>query len=203
MLKSRLKGYVIVEYKWVFWAKFVALCFCIAAGYVAVYALTDFSKPANAVEDEGVDEVKLVVMDWMKANSEMPEQVLSAIYDEAVKHPHTDLILAICAVESNFNPNAKSSKGAIGLMGILPAVWLNDLKENGIIRSKRDLYLMSKNIASGVHILKKYLSRSNNLTKALMDYVGGDPNYVNKVLKAMGEIYLAKMLDIPTEKGSG
>ncbi|MCL5061687.1 MAG: hypothetical protein M1443_00560 [Nitrospirae bacterium] len=119
MLKNRLKGYVIVEYKWVFLAKFIALCFCIAAGYVAVYALTDFSKPANAVEDEGVDEVKLVVMDWMKANSEMPEQVLSAIYDEAVKHPH------------------------------------------------------------------------------------GDPNYVSKVLKAMGEIYLAKMLDIPAEKGSG
>jgi soluble lytic murein transglycosylase-like protein len=98
-------------------------------------------------------------------------------------------------VESNFNPNAKSRKGAIGLMGILPSVWLNDLKENGIIHSKRDLYLMSKNIASGVHILKKYLLRSNNLTKALVDYVGGDPNYVNKVLKAMGEIYLAKMLN--------
>jgi hypothetical protein len=194
MLRSRLKGYVVVEYKWVFWAKFIALCFCIAAGYV-VYALTDFSKTANAVEDDGVDKVKLVVMNWMKANSEMPEQVLSAVYDEAVKHPHTDLILAICAVESNFNPNAKSRKGAIGLMGILPSVWLNDLKENGIIRSKRDLYLMPKNIASGVHILKKYLLRSNDLTKALVDYVGGDPNYVNKVLKAMGEIYLAKMLN--------
>ena len=203
MLKSRLKGYVIVEYKWVFLAKFIALCFCIAAGYVAMYALTDFSKPANAVEDEGVDEVKLVVMDWMKANSEMPEQVLSAIYDEAVKHPHADLILAICAVESNFNPVAKRQKGAIGLMGILPNFWLDELKGQGIVSGKRDLYLISNNIESGVYVLRKYLARSNNLERALFDYVGGDLNYANKVLRTMGEIYLAKMLDIPAEKGSG
>lgn len=51
----------------------------------------------------------------------MPEQVLSDIYDEAVKYAYSDLILAICAVESNFNPVAKSQKGAIDLMGILPS----------------------------------------------------------------------------------
>lgn len=197
MLKDRLKGYVVVEYKWILLARLIAVCLLFVMGYAVVREIIDMSRPANAIEDGriDIDKVKLVIMKWMKDNSEMPEQVLSAIYDEAVKHPHADLILAICVVESNFNPNAKSGKGAIGLMGILPAVWLNDLKENGIIHSRRDLYLMPKNIASGVHILKKYLSRSNNLTKALMDYVGGDLNYVNKVLKAMGEIYLAKMLN--------
>lgn len=68
---------------------------------------------------------------------------------------------------------------------------------------KRDLYLISNNIESGVYVLRKYLAMSNNLERALFDYVGGDLNYANKVLRTMGDIYMAKMLDIPAEKGNG
>jgi hypothetical protein len=206
MLRSRLKGYVVVEYKWILLSKLIGLCLVGIAGYALVHTTIDFSEPANAdylSEDEKIDRIKLVVMKWMKDNSEMPEQVLSTIYDEAVKYPHTDLILAICAAESSFNPNAKSGKGAIGLMGILPSVWMDVLKGQGIVSAKRDLYLISKNIESGVYVLRRYLAKSNDLKQALFDYVGGDLNYANKVLRTMGEIYMAKMLDIPAEKGNG
>ncbi len=211
MLRDRLKGYTVVEYRWVLLAKLMALCLFVFIVYTVVNMVIDRPKPANAdyygaIERplEGVtsrnifreDPLKQAVMKWMKENSEMPEQVLSRIYETAVDNPHADLILAICMVESNFNPNAKSSKGALGLMGIVSSVWLEELKKEGIVHSRRDLYLVSNNIASGVYVLKKYLSKSKDLEQALLDYVGGDDSYVGKVLQALGEIYLAKMLNV-------
>jgi soluble lytic murein transglycosylase-like protein len=122
----------------------------------------------------------------------MPEEILLEIYREAVNNINSDLILAICVVESNFNPGVKSKKGAIGLMGIIPGAWLDELKAQGIVREKKDLYQISNNIASGAYVLQKYLSRTKTLEKALIDYVGGDPDYARKVMKALGELYLAK-----------
>lgn len=203
---------MVVEYRWVLLAKLMASCLFVLVVYTLVNMVMDRPKAANAdyhwaierplegVTSENVvreDPLKQAVMNWMKDNSEMPEQILSRIYETAVDNPHADLILAICMVESNFNPNAKSGKGAMGLMGIVSSVWLEELKKEGIIHSRRDLYLVSNNIASGVYVLKKYLSKSNDLEQALFDYVGGDDSYVGKVLKALGEIYLVKMLNVP------
>jgi hypothetical protein len=210
MLKERLKGYIVVEYKWVLLAKLTAACLAVLAVYTAVTMVMDRPKPANAAYVVTVREAKPVVVDmvrpavmkWMKDNSEMPEQVLSKIYEVAANSQHLDLILAICMVESNFNPNAKSERGAVGLMGILSSVWLEDLKKEGIVQSQRDLYLVSNNIASGVYILKRYLSKSNSLEQALLDYVGGDDDYVGKVMQALGEIYLAKMINVPDRQNS-
>jgi soluble lytic murein transglycosylase-like protein len=135
---------------------------------------------------------KPAILQWMRNKSEMPEQILSNIYDAAVKSSNPDLIIAVCLVESSFNPNAKSSKGAMGLMGIVPKVWLDELKKQGIVKERRDLYMIPHNIASGAYVLGKYLSTTNNLEKALLQYVGGDPYYPGKVMQALGEIYLAR-----------
>lgn len=215
MLRDRLKGYTVAEYRWVLLAKLMASCLFVLTVYVVVNMVAERPKPARADYSgaitgpaEGVkpaevvaeDPLKAAVVRWMKDNSEMPDQVLSRIYETAVNNPHADLILAICMVESNFNPNAKSRKGAVGLMGIVSSVWLEELKKEGIVNSKRDLYLVSNNIASGVYVLKKYLSRSKDLEQALLDYVGGDNLYVGKVMQALGEVYLAKMLIVPQGK---
>jgi soluble lytic murein transglycosylase-like protein len=162
----------------------------------------DWEKPAVAsyVADTSgskssgkTERVKPAVVEWMRHKSEMPDQVLSSIYDAAEKNINTELILAICMVESNFNPGLKSSKGAVGLMGIMPAVWLEELKVRGIVQERRDLFLIRNNIDSGIYVFEKYLARTGNLEKALFDYVGGDSDYVKKVLQALGEIYLIKM----------
>jgi len=206
MLKERLTGYTVVKYKWVVLAKLIVIFLVCISGYVLANAVLDRDKPADAlyVADTAgsksagkTERVKPAVMKWMRHKSEMPDQVLSSIYDAAEKNLNTELILAICMVESNFNPGLKSSRGAIGLMGIVPAVWLEELKANGIVTEKRDLFLIPNNIASGIYVLEKYLARAGNLEKALFAYVGGDSEYVKKVLQALGEIYHVKMVNAP------
>lgn len=135
---------------------------------------------------------KQAVLDWMGENSAMPDHVLAKIYNATAGTRNRDLILAICLVESNFNPHAESNKGAIGLMGIMPEVWLEELKAQGIISEKEDLYRISGNIAAGAYVLAKYLSETNDLTQALSRYVGGASWYATRVLQAQRKIELAR-----------
>ncbi len=128
----------------------------------------------------------------MAENSAMPEQVLAKIYNAAAGTRNRDLILAICLVESNFNPHAESDKGAVGLMGIMPDVWLEELKAQGIIREREDLHKISGNIAAGAYVLATYLSETNDLSQALNRYVGGASWYAKKVLQAKRKIELAQ-----------
>jgi soluble lytic murein transglycosylase-like protein len=201
MMKDMMKGYMLVKYQWVLLTKLVAWCLFVIIGLGVVFVLTGSEKSAKAdvpvavVRHDAWDvnkAAKPAILQWMRNKSEMPEQILSNIYDAAVKSSNPDLIIAVCLVESSFNPNAKSSKGAMGLMGIVPKVWLDELKKQGIVKERRDLYMIPHNIASGAYVLGKYLSTTNNLEKALLQYVGGDPYYPGKVMQALGEIYLAR-----------
>lgn len=200
MVKGLLKGCALVEYKWVLLTKLVALCLIVMTFLMLAGGATS---PARQGRDDTSVSVKVptadagksfkpVVIRWMKDKSEMPEQVLSTIYDFAVKNNNPDIIIAISAVESRFNPFTKSKKGALGLMGIMPNVWFEELKAQGLVKEKRDLYAIPVNVASGAYIFERYLSRTNNIEKALFEYVGGDPYYAGKVLQALGEIYLAR-----------
>jgi len=142
---------------------------------------------------------KQKILDWMAENSAMPDHVLSEIYDAAAIAGNIagnrDLILAICLVESNFNPQVQSNKGAIGLMGIMPGIWVKELKEQGIIGEKDDLYKISGNIAAGAHVFKTYLAETNDLRQALIRYVGGASWYATRVLQAQKKIRLAQYAD--------
>jgi len=206
MLKDRVKdmtkGYVLVEYKWILLAKFAVLClivitfsFLMLAGGATSPARQVNAAPSVSVSASTVDvgrSFKPVILRWMRDKSEMPEQVLSIIYDAAVKNNNPDIIIAIGLVESKFNPAAKSKKGAMGLMGIMPNVWFEELRAQGLVKERRDLYAIPSNLAAGAYIFERYLSRTNNIEKALFEYVGGDPYYAGKVLQALGEIYLAR-----------
>lgn len=204
MLKDRVrdmtKGYVLVEYKWVLLAKFASLCLIVITFLMLAGGATSPAKQVNAAPSVSVSastvdagkSFKPVILRWMRDKSEMPEQVLSIIYDTAVKNNNPDIIIAIGLVESKFNPVAKSKKGAMGLMGIMPNIWFEELRAQGLIKEKRDLYAIPSNLASGAYIFERYLSRTNNIEKALFEYVGGDPYYAGKVMQALGEIYLAR-----------
>lgn len=146
---------------------------------------------------------KQKILDWMAENSSMPDHVLTKVYNAAAITGNRDLILAICMVESNFNPHVESDKGAIGLMGIMPGVWVKELKEQGIISEKEDLYKISGNIAAGAHVLTTYLSETNDLRKALIRYVGGASWYATKVLKAQQQIRLAQYADQQFARANG
>jgi len=156
--------------------------------------MRSFVSPGLIGEDPN-EATKQNILDWMAKNSAMPDHILAKIYNAAAITGNRDLILAICLVESNFNPEAESEKGAIGLMGIMPGVWVKELKEQGIIKEKDDLYKISGNIAAGSHVLATYLSETNNLRQALIRYVGGASWYATRVLKAQKQIRLAQHED--------
>lgn len=105
---------------------------------------------------------------------------LSKIQESVVKYTKDSeiddsLVYAIIETESQFNPKARSSEGAVGLMQILPRAHPK--------LSVAKLYTIDYNVKHGVRILEEYLKATGSMRKALKKYSGGDPRYVNKVLK--------------------
>jgi hypothetical protein len=79
------------------------------------------------------------------------------------------LIVGLMDVESNFNPEAKSNKGARGLLQIMHGVWKDEMN----IKSKKDLYDVEHNLDVGIRILKHYIDvNGGNTSKALANYSG-------------------------------
>ncbi len=185
--------------------------FVIIAGLALMFfTATSPAKPADAghpvnrmsSETDTRETAKQAVLQWMKENSGMPEHVLSKIYSVAVSSVNPDLVLAVCLVESNFNPHVESEKGAIGLMGIMPDVWMEELKAHGIVKGEEDLFTISNNINAGVYVLGRYLARTNNLREALSRYAGRDPEYAARVLRMIGEVSRARRSEVQTRLAS-
>jgi soluble lytic murein transglycosylase-like protein len=85
-----------------------------------------------------------------------------------------DLVRAVMQVESAFNPYAKSPKGALGLMQLMPAT----LQQFGV--NIRDAFNPVENVRVGVAYLRQLLDRySNNEELALAAYNAG-PGAVDK-----------------------
>ena len=106
------------------------------------------------------------------------------------------LILAVIQVESEFTPKAVSSKGAIGLMQVMPRTGEYVAKDLGISYSgRKSLYDPFVNIKLGIHYLSYLEDRFNTMENALAAYnygpgnfeknrtfVKNPPRYVKKVL---------------------
>ena len=82
------------------------------------------------------------------------------------------LLMAVIKVESDFNPNALSPKGAIGLMQIMPET----ARELGLI----DPFDPLQNIHGGARYLSDCIHRFDNLGLGLAAYNAG-PNLVAKL----------------------
>ena len=94
------------------------------------------------------------------------------------------LILAIMGIESSFDPNATSNKGAQGLMQVLTRVHADKFTPFGGVAAAFDPLA---NIKVGAKILKDYIDRDGSIEAALKSYVGAafmasDSGYGDKVL---------------------
>ena len=87
-------------------------------------------------------------------------------------HRDPDLTLAIIAVESNFNPNATSNMGALGLMQIMPP-WKASF---GI---DRDLHDVDTSINYGLKILGSYEQMFGGIELSLTAYNRGPAAVAN------------------------
>lgn len=200
MLQVRIKEKVNVKDKRQSRVLYFLLGLIAVIGFALAYGVTVPVGPENAVHPASPERssgyekeaAQQAVLRWMKENSVMPEKVLAKIYSMAMESVNADLILAICLVESNFNPHVESGKGAIGLMGVMPGVWLEELKAHGIVSGKEDLFTISKNIDAGAYVLESYLGKTDNLKDALSRYAGGDPTYAVRVLQTQRKITLTR-----------
>jgi len=97
-----------------------------------------------------------------------------AIIREACRHYGTsfELVKAMIQVESNFNPNAVSRAGALGLMQIMPY----NLNDFGVL----DPFDPRDNVMGGTWYLKQLMEKYNSdLPLSLADYNAG-PGAVDK-----------------------
>jgi soluble lytic murein transglycosylase-like protein len=78
------------------------------------------------------------------------------------------LALALAHVESNFNPRAKSHKGARGVMQIMPATARG---EYGI--QPHQLWNARINVRLGLHFLRRLIDRYNGRVDLALSYYNG------------------------------
>jgi len=76
-----------------------------------------------------------------------------------------DMLIALTFIESRFNPNSRSHKGALGLTQVMP-MWVGcknprDIcKQLSFLKTREDLNDVDKNIRAGAIILKYYLKQA-------------------------------------------
>ena len=134
--------------------------------------LSDRPQPGTAVRSYSVPRAEKV-----RATRYVASDRINAYDDVIVEHARLngvrpDLVRAVVQVESAFNPYARSPKGALGLMQLMPAT----AREFGVANP----FNAVENVRGGVAYLRRLLDRyGNNEQLALAAYNAG-PGAVDK-----------------------
>ncbi|AJF08284.1 transglycosylase SLT domain-containing protein [Geoalkalibacter subterraneus] len=116
--------------------------------------------------------VDRIMESYYYLDKEYVEQIVSA----AISTGEPELVLSVAMAESSLRHDIVSHKGAIGLTGIIPRYWNDELQKAGIIEKPSDYYSPAKNLAACKHILDLLRQRfDGDLVKALRYYNGGSP----------------------------
>ena len=170
------------------------------------------------IVNESEDLKNYISVKFPKVHKEDVKVIVKEVTKQCDKHDiPISVVASLIEAESSFKKNAKSEKGARGLMQIRHGVWGKHLG----IKKKSDLYDIETNIAAGVEILKHYLDKNKgDITKALQNYSGYSSKgtkFSNNVYKSVGQytlfcslyksdsksFYIAKGKDREKKDGSG
>lgn len=107
------------------------------------------------------------------------------------------LILAIIQVESRFDPIAVSSRGAIGLMQVMPQTADFVAEELGVsINRGKSLYDPLINVRLGIYYFSRLIDRFESTHDALVAYNFGPTRFLNtKSLQRRTPSYVRKVLN--------
>ncbi len=134
-------------------------------------------------EEEQLRVMMQEVMDIAGIDNELKAQHYANIYIEAARNYDLNprLLLLLTLIESRFDPQAESNKGALGMTQVMPKVWLKKIE---FISDRKDLLDPFLNIHAGAHVLRHYLDRSKgNVKLALLMYNRGEGAVNHDILK--------------------
>lgn len=150
---------------------------------------------AQAVEDEPqLSEEMQLVRDWVARRYRVSAEALDPAFVEAeqsAREAELDplLIVAMMAVESSFNPQAKSHAGALGLMQVIPRWHMDKI---GHENDHAVLFDPRFNVQVGTLVLVEGLQRYGSLEAALQYYNGArhDPEkrYTKRVMSVKRQL---------------
>lgn len=188
MIKKVFKSIAFVIYSFTL----IVLSICIFKGFTNVVAAIE--EPDKEVVEVKQSEYnnKEAIVNWVLNNSyRISRQTAEGIVNVSALTNNGLLLIAVASRESSFSPTAISNKGAIGLNQVMPSVWVRELKKEGIIKERKDLFDYDKNLLASNYILTKYYNSTGSWRKALRKYVGGKHNtYIKDIMSVYGELQL-------------
>jgi soluble lytic murein transglycosylase-like protein len=136
--------------------------------------LSNKRQPAAASEVRTFDVPKAASVRATRA----PGAARSRSYDELIEQHcrrhsvRPDLVRAVMQVESGFNPMARSPKGAMGLMQLMPAT----ARQYGVV----DPFNPEQNVRGGVAYLRELLDRYDNREELALAAYNAGPTAVDR-----------------------
>ncbi len=134
-------------------------------------------------EEEQLQAMTQEVMAIAGIDNELKAQHYANIFIEAARNYDLNprLLLVLTLIESRFDAQAVSSKGALGMTQVMPKVWLKRIE---FISDRKDLMDPFLNIHAGAHVLRHYLDRAKgNVKLALLMYNRGEGAVNRDILK--------------------
>ena len=134
-------------------------------------------KLSFGVYDDITNNFAKAINAYKKTSTDFPNTYDNIIKEAAEKYSVPEyLIKAVIKQESNYMPNAISSKGAIGLMQIMPSTGaLLGVDDNELLK---DPYI---NIMTGTKYLSQMLNRYNGRLDLSLSAYNAGPNLVDKL----------------------
>lgn len=117
------------------------------------------------------------------------DDIATSVYRASTRYSvPPEMILAVIRIESAFDVNAQSNKGAVGLMQILPSTAQEIAQELRMEWRGEDLLRdPSANIEIGTYYLTKLIGQFNNLSVALAAYNHG-PARISELAEAKADL---------------